>query len=213
MQILVLSDIHSRIKNLEEIISSIHDKTVDLILITGDLTNYGEEKQTNEILDKLNGFEILAIPGNMDTRQALQTLEKKKISLHGKKKKIGKWTFVGQGGGLTGDPGELMNTEKEIEKTLDKLLDKKEKTILLTHLPPKNTKIDLSHGILHIGSKAVRKIIEKKQPKLHLCGHVHEALGEDKIGQTTSINPGAVKEGKALLLTLGKEITWKRIQL
>ena len=106
-----------------------------------------------------------------------------------------------------------MHTEEQIEKALEKVLDQKEKTILLTHLPPKNTKIDRAHGMILAGSKAVRGAIEKNQPILHLCGHIHEASGEDKIGKTISINIGAVKEGKALILNIEEEITWKRIQL
>lgn len=213
MKILVLSDIHGRTENLKQILKKAHGKGIGLAIITGDLTNYGEKKQVQEILEELKNYKTMAVPGNMDTKKALQEMEAKKISIHGKNKKIGKWNFAGFGGGITGHIGEILHTEEQIEKTLEKTLERKEKTVLVTHLPPKNTSIDLAHGKMHAGSTAIRKIIEQKQPTIHVCGHIHEALGEDKIGTTTTINAGAVKEGKALILNLGDEITWERIKL
>jgi Icc-related predicted phosphoesterase len=41
------------------------------------------------------------------------------------------------------------------------------------------------------GSQAVRSAIEKYQPMLGLHGHIHEAQGVVKVGQTTCINPGS----------------------
>ena len=62
-------------------------------------------------------------------------------------------------------------------------LDKK---IMVTHIHPFGTKSEFS-GFK--GSKAVRKAIEKFQPDVAICAHIHEAAGmEDKIGKTRVIN-------------------------
>jgi len=78
--------------------------------------------------------------------------------------------------------------------------------ILVSHAPPYGTKIDLAPALdkdlkyvtrggqvvfEHVGSKAIRKIIEKYQPLLGLHGHIHESKGYDKIGRTLVINPGS----------------------
>ena len=42
-----------------------------------------------------------------------------------------------------------------------------------------------------VGSKTVRKIIEKYQPLLALHGHIHESPGFAKIGRTKCLNPGS----------------------
>lgn len=212
MLALVLSDIHGRTAFLEKILGLIHNKPVEIAFILGDLTNLGGERETEEVLALLKGFKVLAIPGNFDTGKVLETLEGKGVSLHGKKKKIEKFSFVGFGGGLVGNPGGFLFTEGEIENSLESLLKGEKNAVLLTHLPPFGAKIDLAGSGTHIGSKAVRKSLEKMQPRLHLCGHCHEGFGEEKIGEITSINVGAVKEGKALLLEIGDELKWERIQ-
>lgn len=52
----------------------------------------------------------------------------------------------------------------------------------------------------HYGSKMARRIINSYQPLLHLGGHIHEALGKDKVGKTILVNPGAAHEGKAAII-------------
>jgi len=42
-----------------------------------------------------------------------------------------------------------------------------------------------------VGSTAVRELIEKTQPLLMLCGHIHETKNATKIKRTTCINPGS----------------------
>jgi Icc-related predicted phosphoesterase len=41
------------------------------------------------------------------------------------------------------------------------------------------------------GSTAIRRAIEKYQPLVDLCGHIHESRGTTKIGKTLVINPGS----------------------
>lgn len=52
--------------------------------------------------------------------------------------------------------------------------------ILVTHTPPVNTICDLMKdkdgNLRHIGSKAVRKFIEERQPLLTLHGHIHDSV-------------------------------------
>ena len=211
MKILALGDIHGSASRVQKIMGLIHNKGVDLVLITGDFTEFGDSEEAIEVLKLIKGLKVLAVPGNMDSQAVLEVLEEKGISLHGKKEKIGKFTFIGFGGGLIGHVGEFLSSEEKIRKTLLELMQGEKNVILLTHLPPFGTSIDSSHSGTPIGSKAVKEAIEKNQPLLHLCGHCHEAFGGEKIGKTTSINIGAVKEGRALLLELRKELKQEEI--
>ncbi len=99
--------------------------------------------------------------------------------------------------------------EKDLEKHLKNLIKKlkdPENAIFNFHCPPYKTHLDLAPKLTkdlrpvvvagmveyeHVGSKAVRKIIEKYQPILGLHGHIHESGGVDKIGKTVVLNPGS----------------------
>ncbi len=211
MKILVLSDIHSQVEKLAEIRQNIPTE-VDTALILGDLTNYGD-KHPKEIIDIIGLEKFYAIPGNLDDWRTLDELEELGVSIHGKKVRFGEVTLIGFGGGLEGHTGRILNNEEKIYTTLENILEGEEHVILATHLPPKDTSIDLGYNNEHLGSSAVRRIIEKYSPSIHLCGHIHNAKGETKIGNTLSINIGPAKEGNALLLDIGKEINFKRIEV
>src|SRR5207302_1414383 len=49
------------------------------------------------------------------------------------------------------------------------------------------------------GSTAVRDVIKEHQPVLSLHGHIHEARGSTRIGNTLAINPGSSYEQGQLL--------------
>ncbi len=211
MKVLVLSDIHSRREMLEKIGGSIHND-FDTALLLGDLTNFGDTPAA-KIVELLGTKKCYAIPGNLDSWETLREIEEAGISLHGKSIKLEKFTVVGLGGGLHGNPGRVLYSEERIGKELVRLLEGTENVILATHLPPKNTKLDTVHGGVHVGSSAVREAIERFQPLLQLCGHIHEAKGETKIGGTKCINVGAVKDGNALLLHLDEGLSFEGIRV
>ncbi len=68
-------------------------------------------------------------------------------------------------------------------------------TIAVIHCPPYRTRCDVLFSGHHIGSRAVRAWIERRQPLLTLHGHIHESprmsgAFSDRIGRTWVINPG-----------------------
>ena len=102
------------------------------------------------------------------------------------------------------------DSEKGIWKRLEKLAKMIsvdwDHVILNFHCPPYNTRLDLAPKLdkrlkpvtvmgqvvmEHVGSKSVRKFIEKNQPLIGLHGHIHESYASDKIGRTLVVNPGS----------------------
>lgn len=59
-------------------------------------------------------------------------------------------------------------------------------------------------SLVPVGSKAVKEMLEKYQPPLALCGHIHEGKGMSRIGRTLCINPGSMYEQGMLLGALAK---------
>jgi Icc-related predicted phosphoesterase len=75
--------------------------------------------------------------------------------------------------------------------------------VFCPHAPPRDTACDRIHSGLHVGSTAVRAFIERGQPDLVLCGHIHESRGEDRIGRSRIVNPGPLTEGRYAVVEIG----------
>jgi Icc-related predicted phosphoesterase len=101
---------------------------------------------------------------------------------------------------------------ERLRKMTSQVTTPPEKTIYNFHCPPYGSGLDDApeidenmrpkHGgrsIVPVGSKAVREAIEEGQPTLALHGHIHEAKGNTRIGNTLCINPGSSYEQGQLL--------------
>jgi Icc-related predicted phosphoesterase len=67
--------------------------------------------------------------------------------------------------------------------------------ILVLHSPPRDTRCDMIGARRHVGSRAIRRFIERHQPPLVLAGHIHESPRvsssyHDTIGRSRVVNPG-----------------------
>jgi len=95
---------------------------------------------------------------------------------------------------------------KRIEKVVNLVSVDFDKVLANFHCPPHNTRLDLAPKLdknlkpvfvlgeqirEHVGSKSVRKFIEKYQPLMGLHGHIHESYASEKIGKTVIVNPGS----------------------
>lgn len=81
-----------------------------------------------------------------------------------------------------------------IKEDLDKI-SATDKTIMAIHQPPWALNLDVCLDGRRVGSKAVYEWIEEKQPKVVLCGHIHESFSKTgvwkgNIGKTLVIQPG-----------------------
>ena len=101
----------------------------------------------------------------------------------------------------------------QINKELNKSFDKKYKNVIfITHDHPYGTKLDILKKNLdkrnkgkHIGDDIYTKFDKEFQPLVHVCSHIHEGQGFDKIGKTIVINTGGLLEDKFALLELEKD--------
>jgi Icc-related predicted phosphoesterase len=96
----------------------------------------------------------------------------------------------------------------------------KSNAIFNFHVPPYGFALDLAPELtadlvqaadrkIHVGSRAVAKMIEKYQPLVGLHGHIHESRGAQKIKRTLIVNPGSeysegILKGAMIVLEKGK---------
>jgi Icc-related predicted phosphoesterase len=209
MKILAVGDIHG---DYRKIINYLKNNKVDLIIITGDITQFGPAELGEEILNEISSFEtpVLAIPGNCDPVSIHGKIENSQaVNIHGRSliiKNIGICGFGGSNPTPFNTPLEF--EEVEIYDQTSKLIkgiSQEKISLLVTHTPPYNTKTDLLPSGMHAGSTSIRKIIEEYQPSLNVCGHIHESRGVDTIGKTKIVNPGEISQGHGCLIHINDE--------
>ncbi len=198
MRIIAFGDIHMDPGNVANIPGI---DSVDHIIITGDITNFGSSLDAEAVLNRLLpvNSSILAVAGNLDQPDVARYLEDLDISLHGRGISAADLGIMGLGGSNY----TPFNTPYEFsEEELGDILtagfsgiEDANNFILVSHTPPVRTKTDRLADGKHVGSKAVRTFIEEKQPRLCLTGHIHESRGQDHIGKTLVLNPGMLKYG------------------
>lgn len=208
MKILMITDIHS---NPDRIYEFLNENSVDEIIITGDVTEFGPESLFVDTLNKFSEYaNVHALFGNCDPKNSNELLdESNATNIHDNTSNIGDIQLVGFGGSNPtpfDTPNEYSDEllYEELIKYAD-VLSSDSFTILVTHAPPLDTNADKIESGAHVGSSAVRKVIEETQPTLNVCGHVHESVGQDKIGKTTIVNPGDASTGHACIIELSPD--------
>ena len=204
-----MTDLHGK-KSSKENLGKLLESDYDLLLILGDITQFGPVSHVGEVLDFVEQFDlpVYSILGNCDPPGAVDLLENRGVSLHSKVKSFGGLKFVGLGGSNDtpfDTPFEL--SEAEIGDVLEGLTKNLHgEWILVTHAPPYGTKADKTSEGTHAGSKSIRRIIKSKPPLVNFCGHIHEARSVDTINDTKIVNPGPLGEGYAVKLVYEDEI-------
>ncbi|HEY4784627.1 MAG TPA: metallophosphoesterase [Bacteroidales bacterium] len=219
MIITVLSDIHGNLEKLEKISDVLSQS--DLVLMCGDITHFGREKEVQSIIRTILQFQsnILAVTGNCDYPEVEHFLAKEGISIHKRSAIFEGIGFVGFGGSLP-CPGKTPNefSEDEFGESLTVAYQSLYGSIphlLVVHHPPFKTAADRAGNGTHVGSLSVRNVIETYQPLACFCGHIHESKGQSVINQSYVINPGPFKEGNYALVKIdeGKLNTFKLLSV
>lgn len=198
MEILCASDLHGDFETLARICGAVRD--FDALVIAGDLTNFSSAKIAMHMVGELrpNVEDLLMVPGNCELEESLRLYSDLGISLHGVGRVIGDVGFFGVGGSnITPFNTPLEFGEDNIRRFLnagyEDVKDSKTK-ILVSHAPPFEA-VDKTPLGVSVGCRAVRDFVEDSDVRLVLCGHIHEAKGEGKIGETEVVNTGPAQDG------------------
>lgn len=202
-------DIHENLDNLPNIpeISGAQG-----VLVTGDITFAGGISQAARVLEPIARLtpKLYAQIGNMDRGQITGWLADKGWNLHVQAVPLFPGVYaIGVGGSTPtpfGTPSEF--SEEQLAIWLEEALAQAVQAnagqmpclVLVSHTPPRDSACDKLSSGASAGSVAVRSFIEKYQPALCLCGHIHESVAEERIGKTQVINPGDLQGGGYVLV-------------
>jgi hypothetical protein len=205
MKILSAGDLHGDSGLAKKLAEKASKENVDLVILCGDLTE-GDEKTDNLIGPFLkHGKKVVLVPGNHESVATADFLSKVYgvKNLHGYGIKIFDPKNVAGSKdkkyvGLFGCSGVNIGIHQVTDKDAYDMLVKGHKyiqdadvRIMVSHVHPAGTKMEKFTQFFE-GSKALRRAIDKFQPDIMLCSHVHEAEGlEEKVGKTRVINVGA----------------------
>lgn len=214
MKFLAISDIHS--EENENLYKYLKENDIDLVLIAGDITDFGPLEFVDEFIQKIFDCDcdVIAIPGNCDPKGICNAItDSGAFCLHKNIISYGDAVLFGYGGSNPtpfNTPGEIQDNKiygdvYELLAEYDYIANDEvpKVRILLTHAPPYNTEADKLPGGEHVGSQGILKSIHEFTPEINICGHIHEAESISEIGDNTIVvNPGMLKNNGAVLITI-----------
>ena len=190
MRFLLFSDLHRDTDAARALVQQAAD--VDLLLGAGDFAVM--RSGLADVIDILRTVDrpTVLVPGNGESddelRRACHGWEAAHV-LHGTGVSIGGVPFFGLGGGVPVTPfgdWSFDLTEEDAERMLAAC---PEGAVLVTHSPPFGL-CDTSRD-RHLGSRSVREVIDRVNPRLVVCGHIHDSWTERAtVGETLVVNAG-----------------------
>lgn len=158
-------------------------------------------------------FPIFGVPGNMDAPEgryltcslAEAGADSPLEVVHRSLARCGDWVICGLGGEITQVDREevfvLRYPKWEALHSFRLLTYVAGRRIMVLHTPPIGEVVDRDNGG-HKGCEVVNEIIHTFRPELAVCGHAHDAAGEEKVGDTHVVNPGALRNGRFAVVDL-----------
>ncbi len=201
MKIYAVADVHGHFSRLEKIKTNAGKTKPDVIVIAGDITRRWNPVPFITELAKLS-IPILTILGNSDSSKvsALTNSYPGISNIHLQEICINGTPFTGINGTIPVPfRSRICLKEKTVLRKLSPLVNKE--TVLVAHSPPYGT-LDRVLKKFHAGSKGVDNLINKNQPKLFLCGHIHEDAGVTNLNQTLVVNCSMGSKGEGALINL-----------
>lgn len=209
MKLLAITDLHGDRPALERILERTGD--ADVILLGGDITNFGSVEDAESLLGVVTATKatVFAVAGNCDSPAIDHMLAERGVSVFGRgsvHRDVGIY-------GVSAMPPWMGNmyelSEEEIGAALEKGREEAagaRNEVVLSHPPPRNLTVDRTSGGTHVGSTALRNFIDRVQPILVVCGHIHEARGIDSAGDTTVVNCGPAFDGSYAVIDVDDDV-------
>jgi Icc-related predicted phosphoesterase len=211
MRIAFVVDVHDRFGAVEGALRGL--EPLDVLVVGGDITTFGTPEDAERAIELWRPLasRLFAVAGNCDSPAIDARLAELGVSIDAQGASVGEVGFAG----ASGSPYTPLHTPHELPddeyaaraaRGLAAIAESKVR-ILCPHAPPFGTECDRLRDGRQVGSVALRELVEREQPDLVLCGHIHESRAIDELGSTRIANPGPVAEGHYAFVEVGETVT------
>jgi Icc-related predicted phosphoesterase len=211
MRVLYVVDVHDRFDAVPRALDAIGD--VDVLVVGGDLTNLGTPDDAERAIELWRRLvpTLFAVAGNMDSPAIDARLAELGVSANGRGSIVDGVGFAG----VSAAPLSPLHTPYEVAdddlaergaQALSEIRDARAR-IFCPHAPPHGTACDRLRSGEHVGSPGLRQLVEREQPDVVLCGHIHESRGLDLVGSSRVVNPGPVGAGHYALVDVAEDVS------
>lgn len=189
MKILAFSDLHLARARAAALVDA--SEGADLVIGAGDFCNMRQGlAEAMALLDGITAPMVL-VPGNAESAEELRAAAGPgRTVLHGQGAEVQGLRLFGLGYGVPVTPFGDWSCDLDEDTAAAMLAGCETADILVLHSPPRGVADRTSQGI-SVGSEAIAGAIERIQPTLALCGHIHDSWGQEgRIGATRVVNLG-----------------------
>ena len=192
-RILAFSDMHLSRRCAREVVDKA--PSADLVIGAGDFcTQRRELEDAMAMLGPALPGAVL-VPGNAESADELRAAAGPATVLHGQSVELAGLTIFGLGYAVPRTPFGSWSCDLDEDEAEAMLAAMDHADILVVHSPPRGV-ADRTAAGASIGSTAIRAAIERVQPRLALCGHIHDSWGKTGLIGATSVH------------NLGPSVTW-----
>jgi Icc-related predicted phosphoesterase len=191
IKLLLFSDLHRDTRAANDILQ--RSGSVDVVIGAGDFATARRGlERTLKILRQIKTPTVL-VPGNSESLDELTAAcagWSAAHVLHGNGVELAGIPFFGLGGAVPVTPFGAWSYDLTEDEARELLSACPARAVMVTHSPPKGV-VDRSSSGASFGSLAVLEAIERTEPRLVVCGHIHESAGQTAvIGQSPVVNAG-----------------------
>lgn len=203
LKIYALADLHGKKDRIDRARTIIAEKQPDLLVLAGDITNYVQPEKTMRQLGRIP-IPILCVTGNSDlwpAKKRLKGLDQVTL-LDSFAHTVAGIPFAGMNGTIPFPfVSKIGFSERRQIKAMKRVITPG--TVLTVHPPPRGI-LDRAGGKFSVGSFGIRQVLDKTQPLLLICGHVHEQAGYTWVNSTLVVNCAVNKDSFGAMIELEK---------
>lgn len=187
-RILAFSDMHLSPRCAAAIVAKA--EFADVVIGAGDFCN--QRRGLAEAMSMLTPVleKAVLVPGNAESADELRAAAAPATVLHGQAVERAGLRIFGLGYAVPLTPFGSWSCDLSEDDAAAALEGMDRADVLVVHSPPQGV-ADLTSAGRSVGSTAIRAAIERAQPRLAVCGHIHDSWGRSgRIGATHVHNLG-----------------------